>query len=208
MITRCSSFGPPRLKCSAYYIVDIIGGSRNPVCRAPPVWNRFEDLLTAGGGVAKPTPSVVEGSERLSLGRVDRDDLVETACLEDLPDLIGQEAECELGVPVAEGFGGQEDGAKTGAADVDELLEIHDHRSIAFFDRGSDGLLELSDIGAVNASAHLGGQYTVLPFGRDFDYRHDFVKLPGPPSAMLLSVQKGTFGNGSTFTKELRHSPS
>ena len=72
----------------------------------------FEDLLTAGGGVAKPTPSVVEGSERLGLRRVDRDDLVETAYLEDLPDLIGQGAECELGVPVAQGFGGKEDGAK------------------------------------------------------------------------------------------------
>ena len=56
-------------------------------------------------------------SERLGLGRVDSDDLVETACREDLPDLIGQGAECELGVPVAEGLCGQEDGAKTGAAD-------------------------------------------------------------------------------------------
>ena len=111
----------------------------------------------------------MKGSERLGLGRVDSDDLVETACREDLPDLIGQGAECELGVPVAEGLCGQEDGAKIGAADVDELLEIHDYGAIVFLDRGSDGLLELSGVGAVNASAHPGGQYTVLPFSRHIE---------------------------------------
>ena len=72
-------------------------------------------------------------------------------------------------------------GAKARAADVDELLEVHDYRAIAFFDRGSDGLLELSGVGAVNASAQVGGQYTVLPFSRHIHCLH----LPSPDRALL-----------------------
>ena len=56
------------------------------------------------------------------------------------------------------------------------LINARWYEISGFFDCSSDGLFELSGVGAVNASAHLGGQYTVLPFGRDILR----LRLPNP----------------------------
>ncbi len=83
---------------------------QSPLCLAKFYRDRFSE---GKGGVVgrgpygdvKPAASVVQCSERLGPGRVDRDDLVETAYLEDLPDRIRQGAERELRVLLAEGLG-------------------------------------------------------------------------------------------------------
>ena len=96
---------------------------------------------------------------------MDRDDLVESACTERGPDNIGQAAYREPDVTVVHSLRGYEHGPKTGAAEVDELLEAQDHRTVTVLGGASDGLHDLPDVGAVYSSLHAHGQNTVLPFG-------------------------------------------
>ena len=110
--------------------------------------------------------SGVEGGERFRARGVDRDDLVETADLEDFADRIGHGAERELGVPARQGLGGHQHGAKPGTADIAEILAVDQHGAVGLVDRRPDRLLELGDVRAVDTPAHLGGQDALLTFRR------------------------------------------
>ena len=146
-----------------------------PLCAVRPAGTRI-----------KPAVSAVESGLRFRPGRVDRDDLIETAHTEHLPHNVRQGAQRERGVPLPEALGGHEDGAKACAADVDELLEVQDHRAVAIFDRGSDRLLELPDVPGINSPGHADGQDAVLPFGGQV---HG-LRLPKSTQHTIPSVRK------------------
>ena len=122
-----------------------------------------------GAGTTHPSTAgtilAADRGESLFARSVNRDDLVEAAYLEDLPNRIRERAEQEFGIPLPQRLCDEQDDSQARTADIGETLQVHDDSAVVGADRSFQCFLEITCVHAVDASLRLGNQGPVVPFG-------------------------------------------